>query len=79
MSEHPKYWFPAKRVGWGWGLPHVWQGWLVLIVFGALVVAGAIALLPKYGAATFVAYSAGLCVVLVLICWAKGEPPDGRK
>jgi hypothetical protein len=20
------YWFPAKRYGWGWGLPTVWQG-----------------------------------------------------
>jgi hypothetical protein len=25
-----RYWFPAKRYGWGWGLPVTWQGWAVL-------------------------------------------------
>jgi hypothetical protein len=33
MSVEKKYWFPAKRYGWGWGIPNVWQGWLVLFVF----------------------------------------------
>jgi hypothetical protein len=23
-----KIWFPAKRYGWGWGLPCCWQGWV---------------------------------------------------
>jgi hypothetical protein len=32
MSEdHPRYWFPAKTYGWGWGLPSTWEGWLVLV------------------------------------------------
>jgi hypothetical protein len=26
-----KIWFPSKSYGWGWGLPHVWQGWVALI------------------------------------------------
>ena len=30
MNEPEKYWFPAKRYGWGWGLPSTWQGWIVL-------------------------------------------------
>jgi hypothetical protein len=33
MEEEQKYWFPAKRYGWGWGLPITWQGWLTLVVF----------------------------------------------
>ena len=33
----PPYWFPAKRYGWGWGLPTVWQGRLVFIAFFVLV------------------------------------------
>ncbi len=36
MQTEPKYWFPAKRYGWGWGIPNTWQGWLVLAVFAAL-------------------------------------------
>lgn len=29
-SNGKKIWFPAKRYGWGWGLPVTWQGWVVL-------------------------------------------------
>ena len=29
MQTERKYWFPAKRYGWGWGMPNTWQGWLV--------------------------------------------------
>ena len=78
MTNEPKYWFPAKRYGWGWGLPSVWQGWVVLAVFTVLVLAGAFMLLPMYGSFVFVAYAALLCVGLVAICWAKGEPPSWR-
>jgi hypothetical protein len=33
-------WFPAKRYGWGWGLPVAWQGWVVLLAWLALFVGG---------------------------------------
>jgi hypothetical protein len=33
MPSAKKYWFPAKRYGWGWGLPSCWQGWVVLCTF----------------------------------------------
>jgi hypothetical protein len=75
-EEH--YWFPAKRYGWGWGLPTAWQGWVVMAVFFCLVLAGAVALLPSYGPPTFVAYTIVLCVFLVAVCWAKGERPRWR-
>ena len=29
MPDKKEYWFAAKTYGWGWGLPTVWQGWLV--------------------------------------------------
>jgi hypothetical protein len=38
MQIDGRYWFPAKRYGWGWGLPVTWQGWLVAFI--ALTVAG---------------------------------------
>jgi hypothetical protein len=78
MPVEQKYWFPAKRYGWGWGLPAVWQGWAVLAAFFCLLVAGALVLLPDRGPAAFVAYSALLCVVLVVVCWVKGERPRWR-
>jgi hypothetical protein len=36
----PKYWFPAKRYGWGWGPPVTWQGWAVLVVWLLAFVGG---------------------------------------
>jgi hypothetical protein len=78
MNETPRYWFPAKRYGWGWGPPRTWQGWAVLTVFFGLTLAGAVLLLPAYGPAVFVAWCAGLCLLLMLVCWIKGEPPRWR-
>jgi hypothetical protein len=75
MAEPPRYWFPAKRYGWGWGPPQTWHGWLVMLAFVGLLVAGVFLLLPAYGTPAFLAYAALLCVALVLVCWWKGEPP----
>ncbi|MEJ5999624.1 hypothetical protein [Paucibacter soli] len=85
MSIHPQqeveeakdYWFPAKRYGWGWGLPSAWQGWLVLVAFMALLVAGTL-LLRTEPPVFLLAYTAVLGVALVVICWRKGEPPRWR-
>ncbi|MDB5809039.1 MAG: hypothetical protein JWN94_1161 [Betaproteobacteria bacterium] len=78
MTDRPAYWFPAKRYGYGWGFPRVWQGWVVMAIFAILVLAGAFMLLPGYGSFVFVAYSSGLCLGLVAVCWAKGERPAWR-
>lgn len=79
MSETtPTYWFPAKRYGWGWGPPRVWQGWLVLGTFVILLLVGGVSILPWLGAPWFVAYSFALCLGLMAICWVKGERPRWR-
>ena len=78
MTGRPVYWFPAKRYGYGWGLPRVWQGWVVMAVFSSLVLAGAFLLLPEYGPSVFVTYWMCLCFALVVICWIKGEPATWR-
>lgn len=78
MDNSKSYWFPAKRYGWGWGMPTVWQGKLALGLFFVLVGIGAITLLPIHGPAAFVIYCAVLCLVLMLVCWVKGEPPKWR-
>jgi hypothetical protein len=58
-------------------LPGVWQGWAVLGAFVVLLGAGALAL-PRIGPLAFVAYAMGLTVLLMLVCWLKGEPPRWR-
>ena len=74
----PKYWFPAKQYGWGWGPPSGWQGWVVLAVFAVLLAASAIVFPPKANAIAFLVCTLGLTVALVGICYAKGEPPSWR-
>lgn len=72
----PKYWFPAKKYGWGWGPPNTWQGWLVLIIWLALVSTGAFLLMPN--AALFAAYTGFMVILLIAICLLKGEKPCWR-
>jgi hypothetical protein len=76
-AEH-KYWFAAKRYGWGWGLPTTWQGWLVLAAFVVLVIVGSIVFPPSKQTWSYVAYVAVLGVLVIGICWFKGEPPRWR-
>ena len=76
-SEPRKYWFPAKRYGWGWGLPATWQGWAVLLVYLALVLGG-IPLHSTRGTLVYVAYVLVLTAALIVICWLTGERPRWR-
>jgi len=72
------YWFPAKRYGWGWGVPCSWQGWIVFIVY--VLSAGVVTFLfPPEVHPLFFSFSViVLSALLVLICWWKGEPPRWR-
>jgi hypothetical protein len=78
MPAPQTYWFPAKRYGWGWGIPKCWQGWLVLIAFLVLLGAGPVLFPPGTELSWYLAYVAVLCVLLGGVCWLKGEPPRWR-
>ena len=78
MVSGQKYWFPAKRYGWGWGLPNRWQGWVTLTVFVALIAAGAFMFPPRENIAAYLIYVAITCAAFVFVCWWKGEPPHWR-
>jgi hypothetical protein len=78
MARGDRYWFPAKRYGWGWGLPRTWEGWLVLAAFVALVVAGAWLFPPTAMRGAYMAYVLLLAVLLIGVCWLTGEPPRWR-
>ena len=78
MSRQPRYWFPAKRYGWGWGFPTTWKGWAVMGVYVALVALGAFYVSASTRPALFAAYVIALSALLVAVCWIKGEPPRWR-
>ncbi|MFL9863653.1 hypothetical protein PQR67_05665 [Paraburkholderia fungorum] len=78
MSSEHKYWFPAKRYGWGWGFPSRWQGWVVLIVYIALMCLDAYRFPPDREPVTFALVVVLLSAALLAICWLKGEPPRWR-
>jgi len=73
-----RYWFPAKRYGWGWGPPSTWQGWLAIAVFVALVVGGTFLFPPRRNPPIYVGYIVCLVVGLTAVCWWTGEPPRWR-
>ena len=77
--ERPKnYWFPTKRYGWGWGPPRVWQGWLVLAGYLVGMVVIFLQVSPSAEPSRFALYVFALALLLVAICWLKGEPPRWR-
>jgi hypothetical protein len=76
-SPATRYWFPAKRWGWGWGPPCAWQGWLVLIVWVA-VLAGGLIVLRHDGLGRHLVWVLVMSLVLTFICYLKGEPPRWR-
>jgi hypothetical protein len=78
MPNATQYWFPAKTYGWGWGLPATWQGWLVLAVYLAGVVAISLLLSPAKQPGLFSGAVLTLSLLLVLVCWKTGEPPRWR-
>lgn len=60
-QSQKKYWFPAKKYGYGWGLPVTWQGWVVVVSYLVLITA-----------------TVFLTIVLIAVCWFKGEPAKWR-
>ncbi|MBM9616141.1 hypothetical protein JWJ90_17875 [Desulfobulbus rhabdoformis] len=72
------YWFPAKRYGYGWGLPTTWQGWLVFLLYLGLSTGGALLLRGADSLVLFVPFELVLTGIFVWIVWKKGEPPAWR-
>ena len=73
-TQNQQIWFPAKKHGFGWGIPVAWQGWVVLLVYAFLMIIGAVFLTrPSVPVAYFIGYTVLLSVILIFICWMKGE------
>ena len=78
MEDRDKYWFPAKRFGWGWGPPATWQGWVVLVGYIAVVAVIGTYLSPDRHPLLFPIGIVLATCVLIGICLKKGEPPAWR-
>ena len=79
MGEPEKrYWFPAKRYGWGWGMPATWQGWVVMMVWLIVFVPGSTLLAQRGYWLGFVLFALLMSGSLFAICYVKGEPPRWR-
>jgi hypothetical protein len=79
VMQEKRYWCPVRPAnnGWGWGLPLVWQGWVVVVAFFVLLIGGSIVLAP-HGMLGLIAngfVSGGF--LLSMACW-KGEPQRNR-
>ncbi|MDK2848811.1 MAG: hypothetical protein PWP34_2164 [Desulfuromonadales bacterium] len=73
-----RYWFPARKYGWGWGLPCAWQGWAVFFIFALLFSIGFYLFPPQRKTLLFVGYNALVSIEFIVICHIKGEPAAWR-
>jgi len=77
-EEERKYWFPAKRYGWGWGLPTVWQGWATILAYLVALSLCAYVYPPASKPASFLESTVVISILLIAVCWIKGEPLKWR-
>jgi hypothetical protein len=78
MEQPLRYWFAAKRYGWGWGLPLTWEGWVVYALWLSAFLAGIPLLHAREHPLAYVGFFLAMSLVLVVICYKKGEPPRWR-
>jgi len=80
LKDNPKgYWFKRKLYGWGW-TPVRWQGWLTLLVYILILVYISKGIDSATHSASDTLYQLFLpffilTIVLLAICYWKGEPP----
>lgn len=77
--DNPKHvWFKRKLFGWGW-TPVTWQGWLVIAIYVGLLALFALTIdensPAREIALTFILPSLFLTILLIRICYRKGEKP----
>ena len=51
---------------------------MVIAIYAVLLAAGIVVLRPHAQPVSFVLYPLALSLLLVLVCWWKGEPPRWR-
>lgn len=81
LKDNPKgYWFKRRLYGWGW-VPVKLQGWIIVLTFIAFVLLNGVWLASKGEIPRtndWVLFFAALIIaviVLIRICYLKGEKP----
>lgn len=80
LKDNPQgYWFKRKIYGWGW-TPATWQGWVAILVFLVLMFLNFFRIdsASHSGSDTlinFIPQTAILVLLLIVVCWKKGEKP----
>jgi hypothetical protein len=79
-NSNKQLWFKAKHYGWGW-YPCTWQGWLVVAIYLAVFIP-IVRYLANQSTSTGMAgglLAIGISVlILIIICYKKGEKPCWR-
>jgi hypothetical protein len=86
MEQEKKLWFKAKTYGWGW-TPITWQGWAITLLYIAVSFLLFFRIDDSQQSASdilvnFVFVEAFLTLLLIWVCYIKGEKPHwswGRK
>lgn len=79
IRDNPNgYWFKRKLYGWGW-TPVKWQGWVVIALYVLAIVLFSLTIddnsPAREVAFTFILPVVFLTVLLIRICYKKGERP----
>ena len=80
LKNNPeRYWFKRKLYGWGW-TPATWQGWFVILVFIVIMVWNVFSIHRSSHSTNdflmnFIPETIVLVLLLIYICWRKGEKP----
>ena len=78
MERTSRYWFAAKRYGWGWGRPLTWEGWVVYTLWFVSFICAAPFLGLRRHLLPHLAIVVGMIAILIGICYWKGEPARWR-
>lgn len=78
MNSQKKYWFPARRYGWGWGIPNCWQGWAVFAAYAVLLALAWFWFPPDERVVAFLSGIGLVTAGFIAVLWLKGEPPSWR-
>lgn len=83
INEMQKYWFRAKRYGWGWAEPLTWQGWLSYLGYVAVLIYSfrTVDVRSHSGSDTVLGMTPIFIIttlVLLALCYTKGEPARWR-
>jgi hypothetical protein len=76
--DKPRYWFAAKRYGWGWGPPLTWEGWVVFAVWLGIFLAAIPSLRSPGQVFERALFVIAMVAALFGVCYWKGEPPRWR-